>query len=283
MLTSFNFITIHKLLNFIIEQLSMFSDNELEAKKIICYIFNYSNTNLILNLNKIIEIKEINLIYYIIKNKVLSKPISYILGYKDFWKNRFFVNRKVLIPRLETEFLINLLIQKLSKKKIYKFLDLGTGCGSIILSIAKEFPYSKFIGIDISESALKIATLNAKILGLSQKVVFIKSNWFDKIIKGNTFDVIITNPPYVSFYDYIRLNNFIKNYEPRNSLTDEKDGLQNYRIIVNQANKFLNFGGMLLFEIGYNQEFTIKQLLNSINTQYFRDIKNVLRAAIVIK
>lgn len=272
---------LNELLLYVRKKLSMFPNSNLESEQLICYVFGYSKLQLLLNLQTVITYKEFKTITFFVKRRCLLEPISYILGYKYFWKSKFFVDFQVLIPRSDTELIILLLCKLLFRYRSYNFLDLGTGSGCIILSIAQEFINSRLFATDICSRALRIAKHNAMMLYLSSRVKFIKSNWFNSIYPVQKFDVIIANPPYISINQYINLNASVKRYEPRLALTDEKDGLENYRIIISGAPFYLKPQGILVLEIGYNQEHMLRKLLSNKNATFYKDINNITRVAIV--
>ena len=185
-----------------------------------------------------------------IKRRINREPVAYITGKKEFWSEDFNVNKSTLIPRPETELLIYKIINFFKNKKI-NILDIGTGSGCILLSILKELPLSRGIGIDISAKTIKIAKTNAKKLNLLNRSKF---RIFDlKKYKTGKYDLIISNPPYIPSKDIKNLSKDIINYEPRVALNGGIDGLDLIRKIINMGNYLLKKNGLLVLEIGVNQ------------------------------
>jgi len=185
-----------------------------------------------------------------IKRRINREPVAYITGKKEFWSEDFNVNKSTLIPRPETELLIYKVVNFFKNKKI-NILDIGTGSGCILLSILKELPLSRGIGIDISAKTIKIAKTNAKKLNLLNRSKF---RIFDlKKYKTGKYDLIVSNPPYIPSKDIKNLSKDIINYEPRIALNGGIDGLDLIRKIINMGNYLLKKNGLLVLEIGFNQ------------------------------
>ena len=191
-------------------------------------------------------------------------PLSQVLGYRDFYKHRFIVTRDVLDPRPDTETLIETAL----RAPFTRLLDLGTGSGCILLSLLAEQPAATGLGTDISKAALDVAGQNATALGLTGRAAFIQSNWFANVT--GQFDLIVSNPPYISASEMDDLQPEVRLFEPRGALTDEADGLSAYRIIACNAQSRLVTGGRLIFEIGPSQGAVVSALFESAG---FTDIQ----------
>lgn len=176
-----------------------------------------------------------------------GEPMSHIRGYRDFYGRRFIVDGRVLDPRPETEILIALALQQ----PFDSVLDLGTGSGAIIATFLAERPQATGMATDLSPAALDVAEANAEALGVLPRVAFVESNWLDLV--GGTFDLIVSNPPYIALDEMAGLDRDVSYYEPRMALTDEADGLSAYRIIAREAPAHMARGGQLLVEIGPTQ------------------------------
>lgn len=187
------------------------------------------------------------------------KPLQYILGEWEFYGYPFKTDKRALIPRPDTEILVEQCKILMYEKEACSILDIGTGSGAISIALAKELPNSKVLGLDISEKALELANEN-KILNNVENVDFILSNLFEKV-QDKKFDLIVSNPPYISFNEYQELMPEVKRYEPQNALTDMGNGLYFYEEITASADKYLNDNGYLAFEIGYNQANDLKKIL----------------------
>ena len=199
---------------------------------------------------------------YLVNIEKLTKgvPLQHITHRQEFMKMDFYVNENVLIPRPDTEILVEEVINIASKINNQKILDLCTGSGAIAISLKKKFPDAEIIGADISEKALEVAQKNAK--NLDANVKFIKSNLFENIPKTK-FDIIVSNPPYIKKEDIQYLSEEVKK-EPLIALNGGTDGLSFYRKIANEAIEYLKLGSYLCFEIGYDQK---EEVINIIENE----------------
>ena len=209
-------------------------------------------------------------------NKGLAKlkkgvPLAHIIKTAPFYGLDFFVNKNVLIPRMETEILVEKVINDYKQQKQLEILDLCTGSGCIAITLKKSLDCN-VLAVDVSKKALKIAQKNAKLH--STAINFIKSNMFDGINKK--FDIIVSNPPYISHNEIEKLPLSVKNFDPRIALDGGNDGLDFYRIIANQAASFLKGNGTLYLEIGFDQGESVPKLLeeNFKNVEVFKDFDN---------
>ena len=210
----------------------------------------------------------------VIKRLIKGEPLQYIIGKQEFMKLNFLVNKDVLIPRQDTEILVEEVIDIARKIENPVILDLCTGSGAIAISLAKYINNSKIYASDISKNAIKMARQNAKLNGVLNSIDFIESNLFDKI-KDLKFDIIVSNPPYIRTDVIDTLNNDVKN-EPKIALDGGKDGLNFYRKISENAYRFLNRQGYLCLEIGYDQKNDVINILKKqgkyVETYYKKDL-----------
>tara|TARA_B100000768_G_scaffold107046_1_gene99340 strand:+ start:2130 stop:2960 length:831 start_codon:yes stop_codon:yes gene_type:complete len=206
----------------------------------------------------------------LIKKRLKFQPISQIIGERYFWKNKFFINSDVLDPRPDTETLIE---HTLSFGSFFNILDLGTGSGCIILSLLDEYNAAMGIGVDKSKKALNVAKKNAELLNLNDRVKFQLGNWCDGL--DNKFDLIVSNPPYISEKEILGLSNDVINWEPRIALTPEGDGLGAYKNIINGVKNILIPNGRLIFEIGHAQGNEVSNLLKSNNFKEINIVKDI--------
>tara|TARA_B100000767_G_scaffold75431_1_gene72034 strand:- start:30 stop:860 length:831 start_codon:yes stop_codon:yes gene_type:complete len=206
----------------------------------------------------------------LIKKRLKFQPISQIIGERYFWKNKFFINSDVLDPRPDTETLIE---HTLSFGSFFNILDLGTGSGCIILSLLDEYNEAMGIGVDKSKKALNVAKKNAELLNLNDRVKFQLGNWCDGL--DNKFDLIVSNPPYISEKEILGLSNDVINWEPRIALTPEGDGLGAYKNIINGVKNILIPNGRLIFEIGHAQGNEVSNLLKSNNFKEINIVKDI--------
>lgn len=187
-----------------------------------------------------------------------GEPIAYILGSQGFWSLDLQVSEQTLIPRPDTELLVEVCLQHIPINKSYRILDLGTGTGAIALAIASERPQSKVVGVDFIEQAVQLATSNKEHLQLTN-VNFIQSDWFNSL-KAEQFNIIVSNPPYIAADDPHLVEGDVR-FEPATALVSGADGLDDIKHIIEQAPNYLLANGWLFFEHGYQQAKAVQQLL----------------------
>lgn len=189
------------------------------------------------------------------------EPISKILNRRAFWESEFFVNEDVLDPRPETEIIIEQTLKLFEKYESFRFLDIGTGSGCILLSIAKEFRRSHGVGIDISEKAVAVARKNEKNLHIENvEIKNVDWNYFEPKKK---FDLIVSNPPYIKTADIFKLDDNVKDFDPRIALDGGKNGLEAYEQLSDLIKYWINPNAKILLEIGYDQYSDVKKLFES--------------------
>ena len=212
-------------------------------------------------------------------NRRLNRiPVAYLTGAKEFMGLSFAVNEKVLIPRPETEILTELVGEFLRSRGGGNFLDLGAGSGAIFISILKFVRNSRATAVDISEKALEVAKFNAEKFHVDDRAEFFCGNLFEPL-KNQIFDAIVSNPPYIPTNELETLQSEVK-IEPKIALDGGEDGLNFYRQIISDAPKFLVDGGVLAVEIGFNQAFDVKNLLERekfVEIEIFKDLAGIER------
>ena len=238
---------------------------KLKARLLLQYILKKDRQYLIVYDNKEIEKKEQWEYFVNIEKMTNGIPLQHITHSQEFMKMDFYVDENVLIPRPDTEILVEEVIKLAKNMDKPKILDLCTGSGAIAISIAKNVPSAEVLAIDISEKALEVAKKNAH--KLQAKVKFKKSNLFSNIGKMK-FDIIVSNPPYIKKTDIKLLSNEVQK-EPKIALDGGYDGLDFYRKISNQAIDYLKFGSYLCFEIGYDQQEDVTEIIK--NTKHFNN------------
>ena len=213
---------------------------------------------------KVISESKIKLLEELLNRRMNKEPIAYILGKKEFWSRDFYINQHTLIPRPESEMLVELIIKANARKKISSILELGTGSGCISVSLAKELSHSQIVSIDICAKALEVANKNAQYYGVNN-ISFIKSDWFNKL-DNQKFDCIVSNPPYISEDDpYLSELTF----EPSKALVSGDDGLEAIEIISSNAAEYLSPEGKIFIEHGKDQKKEIQKIFELNN---WRDI-----------
>ena len=209
----------------------------LDAELLLSKVLRSTRENLILNLSNKIDKKYFNQFQKLILRRKNNEPIAYIFKNKEFWKYKFYVDKKVLIPRPETEIIVSEILKLTNKNSSKHILDIGTGSGCILISIMKERPNCYGTAIDISKNALKVALINAKMHQLKNKIKLINID-IDKY-EYNKYDLIVSNPPYINSIDLKRLENNVKLYEPHVALNAGIDGLSEIRKLILKSNILL--------------------------------------------
>ncbi|MGB8455730.1 MAG: peptide chain release factor N(5)-glutamine methyltransferase [Anaerocolumna sp.] len=230
------------------------AEGDLDAWYLLSYYFKMDRTRFIMQSQMTITEEQYKAYLDLIGKRSEHVPLQYITGEQEFMGFKFLVSKDVLIPRQDTEILVEEII-KVSKDA--EVLDLCTGSGCIIISLAKLGEIKSAVGVDISKAALLIAKENAK--QLQADVIFIESNMYSQI--SGKYDIIVSNPPYIPTQDIWSLMEEVKNHEPILALDGSADGLYFYRIIIDGLRQYLNPGGYLFFEIGYNQGEAVSELL----------------------
>ena len=201
------------------------------------------------------------------------KPLQYILGEWEFYGLPFKVRENVLIPRPDTEILVEQCIQLMREIEEPNILDIGSGSGAMSIAIANELKSSSVTGVDINEDAIRLANEN-KVLNKVENVNFMKSDLFEKLDEDFKYDLIVSNPPYITKDEYETLMPEVKNFEPKNALTDLGDGLYFYREISKKAEAYLKDTGYLAFEIGYKQAKDVSKILEDNNFAVLSIVKD---------
>ena len=236
--------------------------SNLDCELILSKVLNKTREEILINLNnKINENQKKKFVFYVNKRRN-KKPISHLLGYKFFWKHKFYINKSTLIPRPESEHIVEQALKHMPVGKSMRILDIGTGSGCLVISLLKDRCKSTATAIDISKEALKVAKINAKLHHLENKINFFNID-IDKF-KSNKYDLIITNPPYISKVDLNRLDDDVRLYEPKLALDGGVTGFEKIKKIIEKSYKLLKYNGKLIIEIGDKQKkYTINILLNN--------------------
>ena len=216
---------------------------------------------IILNNNKII--KEQNLEYFkkLVHERATRKPIAYLLKKKSFWNSEFYVNKNTLIPRPDTEIILEQVLKFTKNKNYLNILDIGVGSGCILLSVLNERKNFYGTGIDISKNSLDTCKINAKKLLLDRRVKFFKSD-VDKFAIGK-YDLIVSNPPYIKTCDLKYLESDVIKFEPKLALDGGLDGLSVIRKVIKKSSELLKKNGKFILEIGFDQKNKVIKLLNN--------------------
>jgi len=217
----------------------------------------YKNPDMTINETQLVAFRNL------IARRLQWEPVAYITGRKEFWSFTLEVNSSVLIPRPDTEVIVEEALnicRKIDSPEM-KILDIGTGSGAIAIALALEITGAKVVATDISPAAVNLAQKNAAALGLKDKIDFRLGNLFEPV--DGFFDIIVCNPPYISAQDYEKLPTGVKNYEPQDALLAGKSGLEFYEKLIYQAAGFLQKNGWLLLEIGAKQEAGVRGIMEA--------------------
>jgi len=219
--------------------------------------------------------EELEIIRPLVRRRSQREPLQYILGHVDFSGLKIKVDKRALIPRPETEFLIEKIKDKLSSKSPLRILDLGTGSGAIALALAKCFSEANVTAIDASQDALALTSENIQSLGFSDRVKPLFSTWYDAVRPTSDFDLIISNPPYLTLLEVNQAMPEVNKHEPLSALIADDNGLKDIKIIISQAKKYLAPHGIVALETGENQHEAIKAIASSCGFTQFSSEKDL--------
>lgn len=257
--------SIHSVLSTAAAQLATASETAmLDAEVLLCHCLNKNRSFLRAWPEHQPSREQLAQFQMLVAQRSQGKPIAYLTGQREFWSRNFKVSPDVLIPRPDTELLIELSLALLPTDRPCKIIDLGTGSGVIAITLAAERPLTDVLATDFSAAALEIAGYNAEQLGTGN-VRFRQSHWFDQIDETG-FDLVISNPPYIAGGDPHLLEGDVR-FEPDSALVSAENGLRDIRLIAEQAGRRLKDGGQLLIEHGYNQQTDVQAIFNALHYQ----------------
>ena len=251
------------------------------AEQLLAHVLKCKRLELYLAFDRPLKQDETDIYRDLVVRRGKTEPLQYIIGSVEFYGMDFKVNPSVLIPRPETEILIERILESLDKEESVEILDIGTGSGNIAVALAKNLPNSKVTAVDISDDALEVARENSELNNIYEQISLYKIDFVnDNDLNEGKYDLIVSNPPYVSIKDYFELEPELKDYEPKIALTDNGDGLDFYRNICPKAKNLLNKGGKIFIEVGMGQALEVKNIL--LNNGYssieiFKDYSNIER------
>lgn len=258
------------------------------AELLLAHTLNASRIDLYLRYDQPLSPGELAEFKTLIQRRMRREPVAYILGEKEFWGLMLAVSPDVLIPRPDTECLVEAALGELdvdAAANPRKILDLGTGSGAVALALASKQPAHRYFALDHSREAIRIARSNARSLGLDNRIHFYQANWFQGISPTCRFDLIVSNPPYIPSADIADLQPEIAAYEPRSALDGGPDGLRAIDHIVHQGLGHLNKGGWLMVEIGYDQKTAVHRLASAAGgrgaIRFFKDLAGHHRVAAI--
>ena len=257
---------------------------KLDSEILISEVFKKKREEIILNSNYKLVDSQIILFKKLLKERSKGKPISYITGKKHFWKNEFIINESSLIPRPDSELIVQEVLKYLKNKPFSKLLEIGVGSGCILLSVLDERKSCYGTGIDISKECINLSKINSKKLGIINRIKFYKSD-IDNFNFGK-YDLIISNPPYIKKQDIKYLEKDIVDFEPIKALDGGLDGLSEIKKVINRSSKLIKLKGKFFLEIAFDQKREVLSLLKNkgfyIN-KVLKDLGNNDRCVICTK
>ena len=253
-------------------RLQLSSDEaKLEAQVLLQQVLNVSHAWLISHANDALEAHQLEAFHVLVQRRLNGEPIAYILGQREFYGLNLTVTSDTLIPRPDTETLVEAALAKLTNNQA-TVLDLGTGTGAIALAVAKHRPMTHVTAVDFSTTALKVAAQNAKQLNITN-ITFVESHWFDALAP-TPFDIVISNPPYIEHND-AHLSQGDLRFEPLTALASGADGLDDIRQIINDCLVYLKPQGWLMLEHGYNQAEAVADLMANVGLSNIETIQDL--------
>ena len=246
------------------EGISILKDNkianpQLDSEVLLSNTINKDKKHIILNPKEVLKLEHIKIFKNLIERRIKKEPVAYLINKKDFWKDEFIVNKDVLIPRPDTELIVEQVLKIYSKNSQLQVLDIGTGSGCILLSILKERPNFYGTGIDVSKKSINVSKLNANQLNLKNKVKFFHSSVDN--FKIGKYDLVVSNPPYIELFNLKYLEKDVINFEPKLALSGGFDGFSKIRKVINNAKNLIKKNGKFILEIGFNQKNKVKKIL----------------------
>ena len=252
-----------------------------EANSLLAFALKKDKTFLIAHSEYELSSEEKTNFQTILQRRAKREPFQYIVGKQEFYGLDFFVTKDVLIPRPETELIVEAAIEILRNTENPRFCEVGAGSGCISISILHEKKSATAIALDVSEKALQIARKNAEKHRVLQRLELKISDVF-AVLENEIFDIIISNPPYIPSEDFDRLQMEVRDFEPQNALTDGKDGLSIIEKIIKDAPKFLKPNSFLLMEIGFNQSKKVREMFSANlwqSVEFLHDLQGIPRLA----
>ena len=253
-------------------QKSKIANPQLDSEILLSNSIKRDKKHIILNPKEILNSEQLGKFKSLIERRKKGEPIAYLINKKEFWKDEFFVNKDVLIPRPDTELIIEQVLKIYAKDSKLQVLDIGTGSGCILLSILKERPNFYGTGIDISKKSINVSKLNAKQLNLTNRVKFFHSSVDN--FKIGKYDMIVSNPPYIESLSFKYLEKDVVNFEPKLALSGGVDGFSQIRKVINKANTLIKKNGKFILEIGFNQKKKVKKILKEKGFYVNKSIKD---------
>lgn len=241
----------------------------LDAEILLAHTLTIDRTRLLARLSSPISQDKQEIFQRLIERRIRREPIAYITGKREFWSREFCVTPDVLIPRPETEFVVETVLQLVAQpgianpRSLIQILDIGTGSGCIAITLAKELPTAELWAVDLSSAALTVALDNAQRHGVDKRIRFLQGDLFSSIHEALKFDIVVSNPPYIARDDLTALQPEVRDWEPKAALDGGKDGLTFYCRLVQESQTRLRSGGWLIMEMGVGQCSAVTRLIQA--------------------
>ena len=247
----------------------------LDSELLLSKVIKKDRKFILLNSDRKLNQNDQNIFKNLILERSKGKPVAYLTGLKSFWNSSFKVDDRVLIPRPETEIIVEQVLKIYKNKDNLNFLDIGVGSGCISLSILKEKKSFLATGIDLSQDCIEICRYNANKLGVNNRIKLMKSDVDNLIFRK--YDLIISNPPYINKFNLSKLDRDVKDFEPRLALDGGLDGLSVIRKVIKKSSELIKKRGKLVLEIGYDQKEPVKKMLNESNFYINKTLRDLAK------
>ena len=252
-----------------------------EAELLLTVLTGWDRSSLYIDQTKGLSEKQADRYRQWVKRRATGEPHAHIVGYRDFWKHSFKVTADTLIPRGDSETLIEAVLAQVGQSQALKILDLGTGSGCLLLSLLGEMENATGLGVDINPSAIAVARENAETVGCADRVDFQQSDWFDAVdAKTTPFNVVLSNPPYIPSADIATLDAGVKDFEPTLALDGGESGLECYEKILTNMGPYIASDSLIVFEVGIHQAQDLCKMLKGKglkNIRIFKDLGQIER------
>jgi release factor glutamine methyltransferase len=246
----------------------------IDARLLLEVAANVTRTDIITDPYRVLTEAQMATLDDFLNRRARREPVSHIIGRKGFWKILLQVNKHVLTPRPETEVIVDEVLKAFPEQMSFNMLDLGVGSGTILLAVLAERPAAKGLGVDVSEEALAVARENAANLDLAGRVALLRGDWTNGL-GDDSFDLVVSNPPYIATHVIETLEPEVRDHEPRLALDGGPDGLDAYRFLAGEILRVLKPGAMFAVEIGYDQSADVEALFREAGAQNVRTIKDL--------
>jgi len=251
-----------------------------DAEMLLMYALRIERVAVIAHPERLLTAREQTHFASLVQQRLMAMPIQYITGEQEFYGLKFRVGPEVLIPRPETEHLVEAVLERLPRNRAVTIADIGTGSGAIAVAVAHALPMAKVIAVDLSAAALDVAKENATRNGVAERIEFLQSDLMDKIV-GRKLDAVVSNPPYIAFKERGEMHPQVRDHEPAQALFGGVTGLEVYERLIPQAWEALSAGGWLMMEMGIGQDVAIGQMLGEWkDVSFVLDLQGIKRVVV---